>query len=92
MKKKNLPYLDCTSYTHQGDKARLLESLLTIRDSRCGYTRAPCDCKFGIHPESRGEQTGCPELAAMASLLVRLSEDEYKAIMKRPITIIPVED
>lgn len=94
MRKKDLPYLHITKYHRAGNKDSLLETIFALRKTHCGYSGAPCDCKFGatISSLGRGEQTGCPELATLASLLIRMTETEYKEILSRNIAIVPVED
>lgn len=72
------------------DKKTIVDGLRKMRDQRCMY-RGPkgqpathCDCKYGIAKDG-AEASGCPELAAAADILARMSDVEFCALTKRKI-------
>lgn len=80
-------------YRERETTAKTLEELRF--DLCCYMSRHFCDCKYGykgqpdkmtpIHPmyDYHGEQTGCPELRSVISLLNFMTDEEFDEIMKR---------
>ena len=75
-------------------KEKLIKSLNDMRNDVCAYGSNTkfCDCKYGYAPRSStkfgGENTGCPELRMIISLLEAMTEEEFNNFCdKAKITI-----
>lgn len=72
------------------EQDRIVKGLLAIRKKLCCYMGPPCDCKYGYDPDDTpySEQTGCPEIALAASIISRMTPEEYTTFMERkPISM-----
>ena len=78
------------------ERERLLKEITVMQRSRCGYDMlifpeppSFCDCKYGYDPKNKyGEQTGCPELRLVCSILSVMTNDEYENFMIRAGNIL----
>lgn len=76
-------------------REELLASIRKLGERACLYAGKPwpdrmCDCKYGVEsdtsPSERyycGEQSGCPELGDIFSVLKAMTDDEYAGIEAR---------
>lgn len=51
------------------NKNQIIKYLKFIRQKICTYAGLICDCKYGIQDKNGSEQTGCPEMRDVISLL-----------------------
>lgn len=77
------------------DRQRLLNAVEKIGIKLCSYSyldkwAIPCDCKYGVESDRLkgegiycGEQTGCPEMRDIYSLVELMTDEEYEEISKR---------
>jgi len=77
------------------NRLNMLANVKRLGVRACSYSVAPhwattCDCKYGIEsdpsPNERyycGEQTGCPELRDIHSILKAMTDDEFTTICDR---------
>lgn len=73
------------------DRQQMLEFINALGSTRCMYGTwpdGPCDCKFGWRPGgsrpiTQGEQTGCPELRTLRTILTALTDDEWATVVAR---------
>lgn len=76
----------------------MTEVLLTLREQLCNYMGNTCDCKFISDVEmfkkngARGEQSCCPELAVVSSLLIRMTDKEFKEILSRDVILVEIDN
>jgi hypothetical protein len=76
-------------------RERMLESVEHLGVRACSYSVGPdwallCDCKYGIEsdvsprePIYCGEQTGCPELRDVYSILKAMTDEEFTGLRER---------
>ena len=74
------------------DKESITKVVKIIRKELCAYMGDRCDCKYGYEGKENimygSEQTGCPELYTVLSLLHNMTDEEYEAILKRTYNIM----
>lgn len=69
-------------------REKVLAALDVIGPTTCLYGAWPdgrCDCKYGVKtfPAGMGEQTGCPELRVLRSIVAAMTDDEWTLIQQR---------
>jgi hypothetical protein len=77
------------------NRKELMNTIYSMQRMRCEYdgysinrnSQPPtsCDCKYGYNGS---EQTGCPELRLVCSLLDVMTDEEYKLLIKRSNDIL----
>jgi hypothetical protein len=74
------------------DRDETLAGLAKLGGSLCAYTWDPdtwlttrCDCKYGgpLRDRPQGEQTGCPELRSIYTVIAALTDEQWKAALNR---------
>lgn len=76
-------------------REKMKAAVQRLGERACLYAGKPwpdrtCDCKYGVESDTvatervyAGEQSGCPELRDVFSLLKAMTDEEYDAIQER---------